>query len=77
MLMVTETLAELRAEIAHLVEMRVNDGLSLPDQRRYEALVLREAELLTCGRRAEAGASVVEYAMVASVFGLALLAALT
>ena len=75
--MATDTLDDLRAAIHELLELRVSDGLSPADQRRYEALVVREAELLTFERAAERGASVVEYAMVVVVFALAFMAALT
>ena len=48
----TDELPRVRAELDHLVGVRVADGLSVQEQRRYEALLLRESELLTCGRAA-------------------------
>ena len=81
--MATDTVDDLqliRAKIDHLLGIRTREGLSVPDQQRYEALILREAELLTCGRPhggRERGASVVEYGLVASMLAITLMAVLT
>jgi hypothetical protein len=51
--MPTDTVDDLtliRTELEKLVGVRTRDGLSVHDQHRYDALLLREAELLTCGR---------------------------
>ena len=80
--MPTETLDDLRtirAEIDNLLQVRNTDGLSVQEHRRYEALLLREAELLTCRRAAlaERGASVIEYALVGAMFAVNCITALT
>ena len=72
--MTTGTIDELplvRAELNHLVGVRTADGLTPQEQRRYEALLLREAELLICGQTArvpERGATAIEYALVVAMF---------
>lgn len=81
--MTTDTVDDLqliRARIGELLGIRTREGLSLPDQQRYEALLLREAELLTCGgnaRGSQRGASVVEYGLVASMLAITFIAVLT
>jgi hypothetical protein len=72
-----DALAGIRAQLDELIRVRLDEGLSPQGERRYEALLLREAELLTCGRTSVRGASVVEYAMVLAVFFMAVMAALT
>jgi hypothetical protein len=72
-----DELASIRSQLDDLIRARLDEGLTPQGERRYEALLLREAELLTCGRASQRGASVVEYAMVIAMFALAFMAALT
>ena len=44
-----DELPRVRAELNHLVGMRTDGPLTVQQQRQYEALLLREIELLTCG----------------------------
>ena len=72
--MTTGTVDELplvRAELDRLISLRTAEGLQPQDQRRYEALLLRESELLTCGgttQHRERGATAIEYALVVAMF---------
>ena len=72
--MTTGTVDELplvRAELDRLISLRTAEGLQPQDQRRYEALLLRESELLICGQTApsrERGATAIEYALVVAMF---------
>ena len=74
-----DDLQAIRAEIDNLLHVRTTGGLSVQEHRRYEALLLREAELLTCRRpvTAQRGATVIEYAMVVAMFAITAIAAFT
>ena len=72
-----DELARIRTQIDELIRVRLRDGLTPLGERRYEALLARESELLTCGRSPERGALLVEYALIVAMFTLAALAAFT